>query len=122
MTSQTPDELRRIIADAQKSLSAIQYQERRRAHERLIGKCYKFRNSYSCPEKESDYWWLYRKITSMDEFGWLNTFEFQKDRSGQITIREENLKVAESSEDIPISHAEFNEAWDALRKHIDQIR
>ena len=30
-----------------------------------IGSCYRFRNSYSCPAKEADYWWLYAKIVAV---------------------------------------------------------
>jgi len=30
--------------------------------EKYIGTYWKFKNYYSCPEKESDYWWLYRYL------------------------------------------------------------
>lgn len=31
-----------------------------------IGSCYKYRNCYSCPKIDDDYWWVYYKIVGID--------------------------------------------------------
>lgn len=53
-------------------LAEIENQERKQLikaeypkFKQLIGKCFKFKNSYSCPVKKSDYWYAYSKIVSI---------------------------------------------------------
>lgn len=55
-----------------KALADIEEQERQSMIDaeypklkELIGTCYKYRNSYSSPEEEFDYWYTYLKITSL---------------------------------------------------------
>ncbi|RHH20501.1 hypothetical protein [Bacteroides eggerthii] len=55
-----------------KQLAEIEKQERQSLIEAeypkfasLIGKCFKRRDSYSCPKKPSDYWFSYSKIISI---------------------------------------------------------
>ena len=51
----------------------------------LIGRCFKYRNCYSCPEKPSDYWWLWFRATGTS--GWMVTGpKIQCDSNGKIDI------------------------------------
>lgn len=53
----------------------------------LIGKFFKYRNCYSCPEKPSDYWYLYRAVSGQKRDGALVGWDFQQDKYGAITIK-----------------------------------
>jgi hypothetical protein len=48
---------------------------------KLLGTTYRYRNSYSCPEKPSDYWWLYVKVVAIEGGAFL-TEQFQTDKHG----------------------------------------
>jgi len=51
-----------------------------------IGKCFVFRNnSFSCPEKESDYWDTYMKVIGIEEEEAI-CFEISKDSHGNISF------------------------------------
>lgn len=63
---------------------------------KLIGNCYRFKNCYSLPERASDYWWFYVKITHMDEHGVLRGTAFQRDKEGKIEI-DKNAYVSVAS-------------------------
>ena len=73
---------------------------------------WKFRNSYSCPEKESDYWWVHRQITDTTPDGYLDGIEFQVDQYGTLTVKE--LKhdpwMVQTDGWVPSTRAEWNKA------------
>lgn len=92
---------------------------------KLIGTCYRVRNNYSCPEKPSDYWWLYRKLLSHDGKT-VATLDFQTDKYGAVEIKNDRRYVYHSTEDlfgsgwIRIGEAEFNREYrDALKRITD---
>lgn len=62
-----------------------EYAPKRRA---LVGKCFKYRNSYSCPEKPSDYWWMWAKVAG-EESGGIALVSSERDKNGDIRIRRE---------------------------------
>lgn len=51
---------------------------------KLIGHCYKYRSSYSCPEKQSDYWWLYIQVLKIESADFCCVNTFQKSSDGHI--------------------------------------
>ncbi len=53
----------------------------------LIGKCYKYLNSYSGSEK----WWLYVKIISSDKHGWFRAEKIQRDCDKKIIYEPSDL-------------------------------
>jgi hypothetical protein len=86
MATKTKEELQKIIAagfEAREELRAIEDAEKTKANASLIGKCFKYRNSYSCPESDADYWWLYSKVVSVDG-EWAQVLRFQTDRNGRV--------------------------------------
>lgn len=93
-------------------------------NKQLEGKAFKYRNNYSCPEKLSDYWWLYIKVTKVTrDHIW--THQFQIDKYGEITVNlhksyYRHLFGADSR--IEISRAEFDRAWKALQAKIKTHR
>lgn len=82
----------------------------------LVGKMYRYRNSYSCPEDEADYWQLYTKVLSSNDHGSLSVLNFQTDKDGRAEI-EITLGVACSfGYRDEIGADEFNEALAAFNR------
>jgi hypothetical protein len=116
-------ELRNTLKRVRRELSAIEDKRACAENVKLIGQCFKYRNNYSCPEKSSDYWWLYCCVLSADEYG-LRLFEFQTDKHGRIEIRPEGHAVnAHSMQSgyVPISEAEYCKAWAQTLKKIQNL-
>lgn len=59
--------------------------EQEKTLKQFVGKCYKYKNSYSCPQEEKDYWWLYIFVKEIKD-SCLVCRTFQKDLYGKITI------------------------------------
>lgn len=77
---------------------------------KLIGNCYKYRNSYSLPKEESDYWWMYIIVVGVDsESATLQVFTIQQDCHGEINVRTER-PYYENMLQTPIGRKEFDEA------------
>jgi hypothetical protein len=60
---------------------------------KLIGKCYKYRNSYGGDQKP---WWLYQKVVEIKSINdenrvWLKVNTFQQDCIGDINFKKEEF-------------------------------
>ena len=113
------EELGKILDKTRKELDEILDKEEYEKNIGLVGKYYKYRNSYSCPKEESDYWYIYRKITGIDEKNRLKVSSFSMDKDGKIEIN--NNDAFFSSGWIEISKFEFDLAWDAILLRIKPI-
>ena len=82
----TKEELQSVIRKTAAQLQRIENRERYGEAIGLLGKCFRTRNNYSCPEKPSDYWWLYIRVTRVATDGSLYAFEFEVDKNGAIRI------------------------------------
>lgn len=75
-----------------------------------LGRCFKTRNNYSCPQKPSDYWWLYVKVTSVKNG--IKGLMFQVDYNGRIEIQPKEYLMANTLDSYtPISSAQWDKAW-----------
>lgn len=57
------------------------------ANRLLIGRFFKYRNCYSCPDTEADYWWLYATVTGVTEFGSCNGWSFQHTATNEWNLQ-----------------------------------
>jgi len=53
----------------------------------LVGKCFKYRNCYSCPVGPKDYWVDYTKVVGVDGSSFV-VVSVQKDKYGAVRIEE----------------------------------
>ena len=63
----------------------IEEEENRVRYGGLTGKCFGYRNCYSCPEKPSDYWYTYVQVLSV-EGSYVNALCFDIDKDGRVSI------------------------------------
>ena len=118
----TKEQLEAEIAPLQRALADLRDAETQRESEALVGRCFKYRNCYSCPKEASDYWWLYIKVTHVGEY-WPVTFEFQTDKDGMIQIKTDQTRVrVENGGYVEIKPSEFNAAWGKLQKRIARTK
>lgn len=98
--------------------------------EKYLGKCFKVRNNYSCPEKASDYWFLYTKVTEIKKEDVYQTsngvsatysgYSFQTDMHKNVNVRKENGYI--HSLGIEITQKEFDKAWSKMLDRIAKIQ
>jgi hypothetical protein len=110
-------ELREIVGKACQEIDEIETAERIKENKALVGKCFRYHNCYSCPEKNTDYWWCYRQITGLDEYGDLLSWEFQIDKDGKVEIDPSSYFGRQVDDGWqPITKAQFQKAWDKTRE------
>lgn len=120
-----PSELKALEKERVKisqKIWAAEALEREKENKNLIGKCFKYRNCYSCPEKESDYWYIYTMIRSADGHK-LRAHEFQVDKNGRVEINakaEYFRSLTDGWREIP--DTEYFLAWNALIKKILRMK
>jgi hypothetical protein len=115
-------ELLKIIGNAQEELAAIVSREKSIENREYLGKCYKVRNNFSCPENESDYWWLYLKIIETDDRDFY-ALRFQVDKYGNFTIEPKTITYNPNNYGcIEISEKEFQDAWKELVDELKSIQ
>lgn len=104
------EELQRQLKALNDELNAIIDAENDKRDATYVGKCFKVRNNYSCPESEKDYWWLYIKVLRVDTG--LLCLRFQIDCYGRIEIEPEAHMTANSLDRYtPMKPADFEKAW-----------
>jgi hypothetical protein len=110
-------------ADADRvELWRIESQETEDRNRALIGKCFKYRTSYSLPKQPEDYWWMYLKILGVDGTS-LRIWRFDTDKYGKIQI-EPDSRLAHQCLSIgyhEIPPAEFNAAWQATMERLEKL-
>jgi len=123
----------------QKQLKEIAKQERKALIEKHYpefkqyeGRFFKTRNHYSCPEKPSDYWWYYTKVTEItpeDVYDTLGNgaachfkgWSFEDTKGGDVFISK-NKQGYIHSLGKEITEAEFNEAWNKMVDSFEKLR
>ena len=61
-------ELERIIKDARNQLRQIEEKELLAYNSLQVGRCFKVRSYYSCPQGPKDYWWQYRMVYATKDY------------------------------------------------------
>ena len=79
-------ELKQTIQQAHKRLFALKKAECLKQNADVVGKCFRFRNSYSCPKTSADYWWLYIQVVAIDDDGDLVYWSFEQDQFDRVSI------------------------------------
>lgn len=83
---------------------------------KLIGKCYRMRNSYGVGGKKD--WYLYRKVVGVTTGGEAKTVEFQTDCYGRFECKRDDYCLGVSYDfGVEIPAAEFNREF---RKQLGQ--
>jgi hypothetical protein len=110
MIDNRKNELQTIIDNARNELYKIEDNEKMESFNQLLGKCFRYRNCFSCPSSDKDYWYMYMKVTGISDSGELLILQFEKDGHGDFSIRPDytNLLLDLS---IEITEKEFNDAW-----------
>ena len=110
------ERLKAQMAPIRAELQRIEDAEAKAKSVAILGKCFKYRNCYSCPKGPEDYWWLYVKVTGMGDY-WPVAFEFQTDKDGKLTVKtEECFSRFEGYDEISVK--EFNAAWRKVQQNI----
>lgn len=107
-------ELKRLQAQSatiREKIDKIEAADLREQASKLVGKCFRYRNCYSCPKSDADYWWVYQRVIRSTKQGYLILFSFQVDQYGRFEIeplarRSPRLHLGEQ-----ITLKQFQHAW-----------
>ena len=87
------------------------------ANQKLLGKCFKFRNSYGSGEE----WWLYTKIVEVDNWS-VTVITVQDCNEGRIEIKRENHSASHYQKDVgsqlQITQEEFDKNFEEILEKI----
>jgi len=84
---------------------------------KLVGKCFKYRNSFSSP---SAGWWLYAKVTGVDG-RWCIAFDFQKKEDETFEIRTaQTFTCGDGWGEISVK--EFDTEWNRFLAELASLR
>lgn len=117
LKSKSKEELAAISRAAQNELARRQREQCIAANKHKVGKYFKTRNNYSCPEKRSDYWWTYERCIGMDKDGMLKTFQFETDKYGDVLVKF-NHHAYHLQYGKPCSKSEFDRAFKKMQQKI----
>jgi hypothetical protein len=99
-----------------KKLQKIEAKEFEIESKQFVGKHFKYRNSYSLPQSEKDYWVTYTKVLSASGMS-IKVHEFQIDKHGSFKI-EERVRGAFLSGWVEIPASEYKKALSSFKKKI----
>lgn len=106
-------ELKQQIAPLQSELWTLEGKQKEEAAQSLLGKHFKYYNSYGSDER----WWKYAKVLSVKD-GYPHAFTFEHTSRDAIEIESHVGGYYASGGWEEISEAEFNAAWLALQNDI----
>ena len=111
--------LERGIATARAELRDIEEAEDARELAGMAGKCFKYRNCYSCPQSEADKWWAYQIVRTVTG-GTAKSMYFEIDKDGKVSVEAE--RYFSRSGWVPISRTELNRAWKAVERKLREVQ
>lgn len=108
-------ELREAAAKASAKVWSLEAKERAEKAQSLVGRAFRFRNSYGSDSK----WWLYAMVHTITKDGHILVHEFQTTSRHEMQInfrREHYYHLLDGYQEI--TKAEFRKEWRALKKRI----
>jgi len=108
------DQLSELIRDAGKIIAKRAQDIRQFENESLVGRSFKYRNSYSCPQEEKDYWMLYQRVLSLDHDGTPWGVTIQTDCYGKMECEEGPIRSIGDE----IETEEFDKAAEKFRETV----
>lgn len=115
------EQIEKEMAKLRNKLWAIEKKEADEENKKLVGKYFKYRNCYSCPEKPSDYWYLYKRVIGLGKTG-LITEEFQIDKDGKCSACFNKGSYSYMTGYTEISRSEYLKALSKFKKRIAQLK
>ena len=102
------EELKGQMVKLRDEIDEIEVAEKVKQNKKLVGKCFRYHNSYGSGDK----WWLYARVTKLTDYGEPIAWNFQIDCHGKIDIQPPGLSYVYPGNGYqPIGPAEFRRAW-----------
>ncbi len=107
----TEEELNKIVNDARNELWKIEKAREIEDGKKLIGKCFKYRNSFGGGSRP---WWLYLKVTAVGRAA-----AIEKDCRGEVRIkRKEDFRGGHGY--IEITQGQYTKSVSAILEYVKQ--
>lgn len=115
--TKSKEELKKQFDEARYELDRIERAERRKQHKALVGKCYKYRNSYGSDRPK---WWLYAKVVKVGDY-WPEAITFQRTSLDIFEVSDNKTFTASGSYE-EISRQEFARAWREFLRALELLK
>jgi len=122
MVKYTIESLTTEIEGLVQKRSALAAKAKLKENKALVGKCFRSRNNYSCPEKRSDYWFIYRRVDGLTKDGDLRIFTFECDKFGEVRIKKDDFAMHIGSSWDEISEGKFFREYEAILKKVNSFK
>lgn len=120
----TNEKLAQLIEEKRAIMDKILHLEnksRKEKNQKLVGKYFKYRNCYSCPQTDADYWFLYSVFTAIDSDGYLTKLQFEIDKDGQGSFQIHEFSDGPLQGSVEISKAEYQRALKKFKKRVSEL-
>ena len=112
----TKEQIKAELEPLQAELSAIEERERKAEHKALIGKCFKYHNSYGGDRPR---WWMYARVTTVGGY-WPKSFTFQVTCDDEIIVKNKESRTY-SNDWLPITRKEFDREWRKVQAKVKAL-
>lgn len=106
----TEEELEKIIFDTWKKLDKLRDEKAQVELLPYVGRCFRKRNCYSCPESDKDYWWTYYRVLRIDGRSFIS-LTFEKTAKSEFFVKSQCEYFDNRSDGEEISVVEFDNLW-----------
>jgi len=120
MKKRTAKQLEKVIQKAREELYEIEKKQTQKRNAALVGKCFKFLNSYG---GGNDEWWTHEKVLGAEGM-MLLVFRFETDCYGKISIEPyDQTSVVPYADNgyIEITPDQFHAEWQKLLAGLNQL-
>lgn len=110
--------LEKPVIKLKEKLAKLEDEKIKKKNSKLIGKCFKYRNSYSSGEK----WWLYTKVIGVTDYDRVKTVNFQKTSYNDIEIKTGDSYPHMLGTKITAKefHREFEKLWNEIKGDLNE--
>ena len=119
MSKLEKEQLQKTINQARSRLMKIEERELFAKHKDLLGRCFRYRNNYSCP-KPNEHWWVFLRVRKVSG-RWIYTDQFQTDYNGNSRIEPRVLMSNLTEGWQEISPSKYRAALDQLFKRAKKV-
>lgn len=114
-------QLLKKLAVLQEKVRAIERKEWMAENASKVGTCWKYKNCFSCPEHESDYWWCYARVKkAVGISGHFEMQEFQCDKDGRLSCEYKQFGYLTGW--VAITETEYLKEWELFKKKVLKVK
>lgn len=119
MQSQLECELEQTLDNVKQLLHELRIDARQEENSQYVNCCFRYRNNFSSPQSDADYWFVWSMVTGLDDDGNMVGIRFQSDKNGTIKIEQGRINQVTLGEIAIVK--EFWLAWKEMQTQLTRL-